>query len=667
MASSGTSFLPPSPGLEEPHRLTPRLALRVAILGGLALVIFAALFLRLWALQILSGDRYLRAAQNNQLRTLRLEPPRGAILDRSGRPIVENRPGTAAALWPADLPTTWDEERRELRHLSRILDVPVRDILDSLKERKGDPLTPVTVKENVREDQVIYLYEHRDDFPGLQFTRSYPRKYPNGPVAPQILGYVGEVTEDQVERKDSPYVLGDKVGQSGVEAAFDSWLRGVAGETKLRVDSLGNPQGQLTPALNPRPGSSIRLTIDVQLQRAAERALEEGIQRARGSGSDCIGCWYSNGGAVVALDPKDGSVLALASAPSFNPAIYTGRVTPRKLNAAGVGVSRERAEEMNFPALNRALLGYPPGSTFKPVTALAAMEEGIISPWTTLPCTGVYYSTHDRGEPKQPFYNWDRGVYTGMDLPTAIAASCDTYFYALGDLFYGLPQERGHPLQLWASRFGFGQPTGLDVGSESSGLLPTPEWRQKTFASEIDRTWKPGDSIQLTIGQKDLLVTPLQMARFYALIANGGKLVTPHLLLAVERAGEEGAAPFPAAPAPQQVDIDPNALAVVRRGLYAATHSSVGTSTGIFGAFPVEVAGKTGTAEKIIDPGDGVARNFDQAWWCGFGPYEDPKIVICALIENGGHGGTVAAPAALRVFEQYFHQKATELGPVHSD
>ena len=662
-ARGSTSFLPPTPGLEEPYRLTPQLALRVAILGSLALVVFAALFLRLWALQVLSGDQYLRTAQNNQLRTLRLEPPRGKILDRNGFALVDNRAGTAVELWPNDLPNTWKQERGELRHLSRIVDVPVLEILERIKARRDDPITPVVVKEGIHEDQVIYLYEHRDDFPGLQLAKSYPRRYPNGPIAAQILGYVGEVTKEQIDRKDSPYVPGDKVGQSGVEAAYDSWLRGAPGETKLRVDSLGNPRGQFTPARNPTPGSAIRLTIDVRLQRAAELALKEGIQRARDS--ECVGCWYSNGGAIVALDPKDGSVLALASAPSFNPAIFTGRVTPQKLNAAGIGENQEIAEEKNFPALNRALLGYPPGSTFKPVTALAAMEEHLISPWSTLPCTGVYFSPHDRAQ--QPFYNWDRNVNTGMDLPTALAASCDTYFYALGDAFYGLPRERGHPLQIWASRFGFGQPTGLDVGSESGGLLPTPEWRQKTFKSELDQSWKPGDSILLAIGQKDLLVTPLQMARFYALIANGGKLVTPHLLLAVERPGEDGAAPFPAPPAPQSVDVDHAAIDVIRRGLFEATHSSLGTSTGIFGNFPVDIAGKTGTAEKVIDPGDGVQRNFDQAWWCGFGPYDSPKLVVCALIENGGHGGAVAAPAALRVFEQYFHREATQIGPVHSD
>jgi penicillin-binding protein 2 len=664
------SFLPPSPRVDEPYRLTPQAALRVAILGTLALLVFAALFLRLWALQVLSGDQYLRTAQNNQLRTLRLEAPRGGILDRNGRVLVENRGGPAVRLWPADLPKTWDEERRELRHLSRILNVPVKEILDGIKKRKGDPLTPVTVKEGVREDQVTYLMEHREDFPGLEISDSYLRRYPQGPIASQVLGYVGEVTKEQLDERGAAYAPGDKIGQAGVEAAFDGVLRGEPGQRKLRVDSLGNPRGQLTPTRDVTPGSAIRLTLDVNLQRAAEDALQFGIQRARDS--ECYGCWYSNGGAIVALSPRDGSVLALASAPTFNPALFAGRVSPQKLDAAGLGRSQKSAEAKNFPALNRAMLGYPPGSTFKPVTALAAMEEHLISPYSTLPCTGVYYSPDDTSH--QPFRNWDPYVDQPMDLPTALAASCDTYFYKLGNDFWGLPPERGHPLQAWASRFGFGGPTGIDVGSESPGLLPTPEWRDRTFTKKtdpccwrVDRLWKPGDSIQLAIGQKDLLVTPLQMARFYALVANGGKLVTPHLLLSVERPGESGAAPFPQAPAPQQVDVDPSALEVVRTGLFEATHSSFGTSTAIFGSFPVPIAGKTGTAEKVIDPGDGIPRNFDQSWWCGFGPYDDPRIVVCAVIENGGHGGDAAAPAALKVFEEYFHREGTLAGPIHSD
>jgi penicillin-binding protein 2 len=431
---------------------------------------------------------------------------------------------------------------------------------------------------------------------------------------------------------------------------------------ELRVDSLGRPRGQVTPATLPRPGSAIRLTIDLKLEEAAQSALAYGIQRARDS--NCYGCWDARGGAIVALDPHDGSVLALASAPTYEPGAYSGRVTTRAL--AAQGLTPATAKEMNYPALDRALVaGYPPGSTFKPVTALAAMQEHLVSAGSLLPCTGSYSAPEDRAH--QVFKNWDPYVNQAMDMPTALAYSCDTYFYQLGNDFYELPPERGHPLQAWASRFGFGRPTGIDVGPEYGGLLPTPEWRQRHFTSAIDRLWKPGDSIQLAIGQKDLLVTPMQMARFYALIANGGKLVTPHLLLDVEQSGAGGAAPHPAPAAAQQINVDPAALDVVRRGLLEATHASFGTSTAVFGSFPFTIAGKTGTAEKVVDPGDGIPRLFNQSWWCGYGPYDNPELVVCAVIENGGHGGTAAAPAALKVFERFFHAKAPTIGAIHSD
>jgi penicillin-binding protein 2 len=258
-----------------------------------------------------------------------------------------------------------------------------------------------------------------------------------------------------------------------------------------------------------------------------------------------------------------------------------------------------------------------------------------------------------------------------MTLPTALAASCDTWFYQLGYDFYKEPPSAGHPLQAWARRLGIGEKTGVDVGPESAGLLPTPEWRDRTFTAktdpgnwQVDRLWKPGDSIQLAIGQKDLLVTPLQMARFYAILANGGKLVRPHL---VEDAEEGGGGRSPArvthrfvAPAPQPLGIDPTALAVVQDGLYQATHSSQGTSTNVFGNFPIPIAGKTGTAQK-----DPSTKQKDQSWWCGYGPVassEPPQLVVCALIENGGFGADAAAPAALKVFEQYFHTNVGSSG-----
>jgi penicillin-binding protein 2 len=328
---------------------------------------------------------------------------------------------------------------------------------------------------------------------------------------------------------------------------------------------------------------------------------------------------------------------------------------------------------MNFPALDRAIdAAYPPGSTFKPVTAIAAMQEHILQPYESLTCTSAYEKNG------QVFKNWDPFVNEAMTLTTALAQSCDTYFYQVGYRFYGMPARLGPRLQAWASRFGYGQKTGVDLGPERSGLLPTPDWRKKTYTKksdpghwQIDSLWKPGDSIQLAIGQKDLLVTPMQMARFYAMVGNGGKLVTPHLLLDVEQPSANRRTgrvlPTPPPPPPEPTNVDAQALAVVREGLFEATHSSLGTSAAIFSGFPVQISGKTGTAEKVLDPGDGYPRTFNQSWWCGYGPSDSPDLVVCALIENGGHGGDAAAPAALKVFQHYFHQTGGAIGPVHSD
>jgi penicillin-binding protein 2 len=294
------------------------------------------------------------------------------------------------------------------------------------------------------------------------------------------------------------------------------------------------------------------------------------------------------------------------------------------------------------------------------VTALAAMRERLVAPYSPLSCTG---SMEIDGT---TFSNWNPYANEAMTLPTALAASCDTYFYQLGLEFYNLPAQHGSPFQKWASAFGFGRPTGFDAGEEGSGLLPTPQWRRKTFTRErypetweVDQLWKSGDSVQLAIGQKDLLVTPLQMARFYALIANGGKLVTPHVVSSVEQPGNRGAVKAVFAPQTRQVNVHPSELAAVRQGLYLATHASYGTSSAIFNSFPVPIAGKTGTAEKVVDLGE-FSRLMDQAWWCGYGPTDKtPELVVCVVIENGGHGGTAAAPAALKVFESYFGKKAT--------
>ena len=663
-------FLPSDPRVEEPYRLTPRLALRLAILGTLAVVVFTVLFLRLWALQVLSGAQYLRAAQNNQLRTIRLQAPRGPILDHDGRILVTNVAGTEVQIWPTDLPKRRADRIAELRTLARVVHVPLSQILADIRRHRHDPLTPVRVKDGIGQAVAGYLTERQEDFRGVKVVNTYLRAYPHGSLAAHVLGYVGEISAAQLEQlKGETYRAGDVIGQAGVEATYDKYLRGAPGQAQLVVDSLGRPLSNFSPATLPRPGNAVRLTLDLKLQQAAEQALQIGLQDAHAS--LCTGCWAANGGALVALDPRDGSIRALASWPNYRPSLYVGRVTRRALDAAGL--TARTAKQDNYPGLDRALdAAYPAGSTWKPVTALAAIEEGILDPYAPLACTGSF---HIAG---QTFHNWDPYVDQAMDLPTALAASCDTYFYQVGERFYGMPARLGPRLQAWASRFGFGEPTGVDLGPEQSGLLPTPDWRKATYTKrsdpegwQIDRLWKPGDSVQLAIGQKDLLVTPLQMARFYAMIANGGKLVTPHVLMDVEQPSSGGprgrTLPARTFPPPESTGVSASALDVVRKGLLEATHASFGTSSAIFGNFPVPIAGKTGTAEKVVDLGGGYRPLLDQAWWCGYGPADDASLVVCALIENGGHGGTAAAPAALHVFEEYFHKKATQKGPVYSD
>ena len=647
------------------YRLSPGVAVRIGILGIVAIAIFSVLFLRLWALQVLSGTQYLRAAQNNQLRTLPVQAPRGAIVDRNGVPLVTNVAGTSIRVWASDLAK--HGRYTELQRLARLVHVPFGQIAAELRKHAGDPLAPVTVDEAAHDDVVFYLSEHRDEFPGVEIARTYLRHYPYSDLAAQVLGAVGEVSQQQLDSPAGRQLRGgDEIGQSGIERAYDAYLRGESGVAHLRVDSLGRPLSALQVSNEPTPGYELRLTLDVKLQQAAERALRYGIVEARNQGA-----WAANGGAIVALDPRDGSILAMASSPTYSPSVYVGRKPARLLRPL---LDRGAAEKANFPGLDRAIEGaYPPGSTFKPVTALAALEEHLISPYDTLPCKGQITI---KG---QTFKNWDPYVYEGMTMPVALAASCDTYFYQLGYDFWKLPRERKQPLQEWASRFGFGLRTGIDLPGEQAGLLPTIAWRHATYTAKtdphkwrIDRLWKPGDSIQLAIGQKDLLVTPLQMARFYALIANGGRLVTPHLAEDVEQPGG-GRTPAIvrrrfAPPTPQRVNVDSSALEVVRAGLDEATHGAIGTSQAIFGSFPYRIAGKTGTAEKTVFlPGQTTGLNLSQSWWCGYGPTDNPTIVVCALIENGGHGGTAAAPAALKVFEQYFGRQATQHGTVYSD
>jgi len=654
----------------EPYRLTPKLARRLAILGALLLIGFAALAMRLWTLQVLSGSEYAARANANQQRVIPVPPERGAIVDRNGEPLVTSAAVTAVDLYPSGLPKVGESRHRELVELARITHVPLGAIRRAIlqREKANDMFTPVVVRRGAAAPLVTYLQERPGQFPGVSLGQTYVRRYPQGDFGAQLFGVVRPITKrESLMKAYSSLPLSDEIGQSGIEYAFNSYLQGIDGSARVRVDSFGRRRSQrrlVTPA---QPGETVRLTLDTGLQRAAQNALAYGIQLAHNNHE-----WAADGGAIVAMDPQTGAVLAAASSPTYDPSIFSGRVTHRELNDAGLG-SPQSALDHNYPALDRVLDGtYPPGSIFKPLTAIAALQEGIVNAYASEPCTGTYVSPEDLAH--HVWHNWDPTVNQGMTLPMAIEYSCDTYFYRLGDLFYGLPPNRGQPEQKWASKFGFGRETPIEIGPQASGLLPTIKWKQQTYTPKtdpccwrIDRLWKPGDSIQLAIGQGDLTVTPLQMARFYSAIANGGKLVQPHILLDVENPNKTLVpTPAPAEPRPI-VGLSAANLRVVQQGLYDGTHLSSGTSYGVFGHFPVPIAGKTGTAQKVVQL-PGLTRVENQSWWCGYGPYGNaPTLVVCAVIENGGYGGSAAAPAAEQVFAKFFHVPASQIGYIHSD
>ncbi len=653
----------------EPYRLTPRLARRVWIISILLLIGFAALVLRLWTLQVLAGSQYAARATANQLRIVNVQAPRGPIVDRNGNVLVTNKAVTAVDLWPSGLPKQLTRRVAELRALAKVTDVRLLDIRRQIValERNNDQLDPVVVRAQAPAPLVTYLEERADQFPGVALQPNYVRRYPHGSLAAQLLGDVGQVTQQELKQPAyQSYQSGEDIGQSGVESAFNTYLQGVAGSARVRVDSFGRPRSARTLVTPPQTGQTVRLTLDTGLQLAAENALQYGIQLAHSKGQ-----WAADGGAIVAMNPRTGAILAMASSPTYNPSVFSGRVTQKKLDAAGLGTPKS-ALDHNFPAINRALdAEYPPGSTFKPLTAIAALQQHILNPFSLQPCTGTYVAPEDTAH--RVWHNWDPNVDQGMTLPIALAYSCDTYFYRVGNNFWLLPRKYGQPEQKWARAFGFGAPTHIDVGGEARGLVPTIQWRHTTFTRKtdpqqwrIDRLWKPGDSIQLAIGQGDLLVTPIQMARFYSAIANGGNLVAPHVLLDVQNPNNT-IVPTPAPAAPRPIPgLDPANLKVVQQGLWEATHLSFGTSYGVFGNFPVPIAGKTGTAQKVVTL-PGITRLENQAWWCGYGPANDAKLVVCAVIENGGEGGAAAAPAAERVFAKFFHVSARQSGYIHSD
>ena len=613
----------------------PLTRVRLGVLFAAALVLFGIIVFRLWFLQVLSGDEYVALANDNRVRSVSVAAPRGVIEDCNGQVLVKNRAGLSVGVLPTDLPD--EAEAEVLPKLADALGLSLPAVEAKVaKARAEDPYRVVVLAEDVSETPTVaYLKEHSLEFPGVRVQKSYLREYPNGSLAAHILGYVGEISEEELGlEKFRLLAPGDQVGKQGVESFYDSFLRGTDGSQEIEVDAAGRVK-RLLDTVNPEPGNNLVLTIDAELQAAAEAAIREGVERAHADEFE-----DADAGVVVALDPNTGDILAITSYPDYDPTVWVGGISDKDYKAL-------TAEDANSPLFNRAVDGlYPAASTFKPFVAATALKEGLVTWDTKVNCTG----THRVSD--QVLRCWNADGHGELNLPEAIMQSCDVYFYTLGELFY---KQSGSVLQEGLRQFGFGQATGIDLPAESEGRVPDKEWKQRVGLTDEDKIWRPGDEVNLCIGQGDLLVTPLQLAVAYGAIANKGRLLVPRLAKMVTDPSGSTVHEFETE-VRADLDLSGDTYAALYKGLELVTSDPNGTAYTAWQGFPISVAGKTGTAEKL--PED------DYAWFAGYAPVDNPQIVVVALVEKGGHGSSVAAPVVRRVMEAYFKTGDTGLGEV---
>ena len=564
---------------------------QAVILMVIAVLVMGAFGLRLFQLQIVNGDRNRQLADSNRIRLIAKRPGRGTITDRHGKVLASSRLSQTVSIWPIALPK--EKWPAVINRLAKILKIPPQEIQSRLEKAGYQSIESVVVASGITPGQATALAEYSQELPGVRLEAEAVRNYPNGDLAAHLLGYTGELTDQQLkDRQDQGYRLGDIVGQMGAEAVFESILKGSWGGQQVEVDSAGRVVRILgnKPAIS---GQDIQLTLDIELQKAAEAALGK------------------RNGAIVAMDPRNGAILAMVSRPTYDPNIFT------------TGITQEQWRQLqgtDHPFLNRALQAFPPASTFKIVTTAAALESGKYSPDAVLP---TYPYVQVGGI---QFWDWNRAGFGPLGFTGAMAWSCDTFFYQVA-------MRLGGPTLIeMTRRFGFGRKTGFELSAEeSAGLVPDNSWKQEN----LDMDWVIGDSINMSIGQGFLQATPLQVAIMFAVVANGGYRVTPHL-----RKDNETARDWR-----ESVNLSESTLDVLKRGLRQVITS--GTASSLNVSYLPAFAGKTGTAEA--PPG------LSHAWFGAYAPLDNPEVLIVAFAEHsGGGGGKVTAPMVLKVLEAYF-------------
>ncbi len=604
------------------HEVPAELRRRLVYASAAASLVLLMLVLRLWWLQILHGEEMAALSENNRIRLRRITATRGRIVDRYGRVLAESDASYDAVLVPEDS----NDLENTVEILAHFLNQSAADTTAVLERAAGRPrFQEIVVKRNLDfATEVIAIETHQTELPGVSVRVMPTRDYREGATLAHVLGYTGEVSREDLQRSSS-YRGGDLIGKSGLEQVFDEQLRGVNGGRHVEVDALGR-ELRVLDKVDAAAGNTLVLSVDLDLQRAAEKALAGQV------------------GAIVALDPNTGDLLAMASLPSYNPNIFNGGI--------GRAQWKELVEHERKPLTQRAFRGqYPPGSTFKLVVAAAALQEGVINPFTTIGCDGAHRFGH------RDFRCWRSGGHGALNVVEALAQSCDVFFYQVG-------QKLGVDLiAKYARAFGLGSPTGLVLENEKGGLIPDREWKRE----RTGEPWYPGETLPVAIGQGYVTATPLQMAHAVGALAVG-KRYRPRLVLRLE--GPDGEIVEPVEEdLVADLDLRPGVLDEVRRGLVEVVNHPRGTgkNAAIEG---VEVAGKTGTSqviaihEKRLKSEEMPWYQRDHAWFVGFAPASKPEIALAVLVEHAdGGGGKIAAPVAAAVLEEFFRLKS-ERGPV---
>ncbi len=617
-----------------------RTGLRLKVFAALVAFMFAALTTRLWFLQVLAAGQFRDQAKQNAVRLVDIPAQRGRILDDNGNLLVKNRVSLVVTVNKQAAGSHLEEE---LYQLSKLLDVPAAELAARVEDRRYYVYQPVPVEADVGKRIDFYIAEHQKELPGVAVVAEPVRVYPEGSLAAHVLGYLGQINSDQL--KDpvfAGYRPGDEVGVTGVESEYERFLRGTEGVVKYRVNSAGQNLGQIGEQ-PPVPGQDVVLTIDTEAQRIAEESLNLGLQYAHGIYDSGTGRdFQANGGAVVVMDPATGAIKALASAPSFDPSVFVRSMSSGEYE-------RRFGAAKGYPLLDRAIQGlYPPGSTYKPFVLLSALRRGIVSTTDYYPCPPSWAVPEDPLH--EVFHNWTTANLGSITLARSLYDSCDTVFYPIGyeywRRYYPPTDPPVEQIQRDLQAFGFGQPTSVDLPFEQEGRVPDAAWKaavHKRYPKSFpDGQWFPGDFINMSIGQGDTLVTPLQLAAGYSAIQNGGRACVPHVFLRAQEA--DGHVLHSWHPRCHRIPFLQAQIEYVRQALTQVPLQ--GTAASAFVGFPfsqVQVAGKTGTAQ--------VFGQQDYSWFAAMTQAQGKQYVVVALVEQGGHGSTTAAPIVRRVIE----------------